>query len=234
MNLLPTTAKFCILGAGSSGLAVAKNFRARGVPFDCLEREAEIGGNWNFGKPNSSIYRSTRLISSKRLTEYVDYPMPKEWPEHPPHELVFQYLRDYAQHFGLYENIEFNTAVERIERAVASEPGAAGWDITLADGRRRHYAGIIIANGHNWDPRWPEFGGSFAGEVIHSANYKEPVIARGRRVLVVGGGNSGFDIATDVAAHADMVFHSLRRGYHVLPRFQRGTPIDQCGEWMLR
>ena len=228
------TSKFCIVGAGSSGLAVAKNFRQRGIPFDCLEREDDIGGNWNFGKPHSSVYRSTRLISSKRLTEYVDFPMPDDWPEHPPHALVLHYLRDYARFFDLYSNIEFGTGVERIERAAGAASGPAGWVVKLTDGRERTYRGIVVANGHNWDPRWPEYPGHFDGSVLHSSQYKEPNAARSRHVLVVGGGNSGFDIATDVAAHAAVAFHSLRRSYHVLPRFSRGTPIDEVGEWMLR
>lgn len=266
----PTANKFCILGAGSSGLAVAKNFRACGIAFDCLEREDDVGGNWYYGKPHSSVYQSTRLISSKRGTEYTDFPMPDDWPEHPGHELVWEYLRSYARRFGLYESIEFNTAVKRVEPVGAASRAAhrgvgcpvsgvstkpdtrnptpetyrecpprlggptSGWDVTLADGTRRRYRGIVIANGHNWDPRWPEYPGRFAGETIHSAEYKSPEICRGRRVLVVGGGNSGFDIATDVAPHAAATFHSLRRGYRVLPRFYRGVPIDQCGTWMLK
>ena len=70
--------------------------------------------------------------------------------------------------------------------------------------------------------------------MIHSSQYKSPEICRGRRVLVVGGGNSGFDIAADVAPHAAATFHSLRRGYQVLPRYFRGMPMDECGEWVLR
>lgn len=252
-----TAGKFCILGAGSSGLAVAKNFRACGIAFDCLEREDDVGGNWYFGKPHSSVYRSTRLISSKRGTEYTDFPMPDDWPDHPGHAQVWEYLRAYARHFGLYENIEFCTTVVRIEpasgelRATSDEKdqdsevsllvarrsplaASSGWEVTLGDGSRRRYRGVVIANGHNWDPRWPEFTGRFAGETMHSAEYKSPKVCRGRRVLVVGGGNSGFDIAADVSPHAAATFHSLRRGYRVLPRFYRGTPIDQCGTWMLK
>ena len=80
---LSTAERFCVLGAGTSGLAVAKNFSQAGIPFDCLEREDEIGGNWNYGKPHSSVYASTHLISSKQLTEYTDYPMPDDYPEFP-------------------------------------------------------------------------------------------------------------------------------------------------------
>jgi hypothetical protein len=93
---------------------------------------------------------------------------------------------------------------------------------------------VVIANGHNWDPRWPEYPGQFAGIAIHSAEYKTPEICRGQRVLIVGGGNSGFDIAADVSPHASATLHSLRRGYHILPRFFRGLPVDQVGEWVLR
>jgi cation diffusion facilitator CzcD-associated flavoprotein CzcO len=230
------------VGAGSSGLAAARWFRAGGILFDCLEREDDVGGNWYYGKAHSSVYRSVRLISSKRETEYGDFPMPAEWPEHPGHELVWQYLRDYARHFDLYRSIQFDTAVQRIEPAWgagiagqgASSRDGGGWDITLANGVRRRYRGMVIANGHNWDPRWPAYPGQFCGEVLHSSQYTTPERCTGRRVLVVGGGNSGFDIAVDVSAHASATLHSLRRGYHVLPRYLHGVPIDRCGLWMLR
>ena len=104
--------KFCILGAGSSGLAAAKNFREAGIPFDCLERQDDIGGNWYFGSPASRVYASTHLVSSKRLTEYSDFPMPEEWAAYPSHRQTLEYLRAYARRFGLYEDIEFETAVE--------------------------------------------------------------------------------------------------------------------------
>lgn len=226
-----TAERFCILGAGSSGLAVAKNFRAVGIPFDCLEREDDVGGNWYFGRSASSVYRSTRLISSKPLTEYTDFPMPAHYPDHPDQEMVWRYLRSYADHFQLDSNIEFKTSVQSVEpRAEAS----GGCDVTLASGERRQYRGIVIANGHNWDPRWPSYPGQFDGEVLHSSHYKTPDVLAGRRVLVVGGGNSGYDIATESARHARATFHSLRRGYPLLPRYFRGRPVDEGGEWMLQ
>ena len=221
-----TEKKFCILGAGTSGLAVAKNFKQAGIPFDCLEREDNIGGNWYFGKPNSSVYASTHLISSKRLTEYTDFPMPEEFPEFPNHRQVWQYLCDYTRHFELAEHIQFNTTVTRLE------PHASGWQVSLADGTTRNYQGVVIANGHNWDPRWPEYPGEFAGQVLHSSEYKTPEPMRGKRVLVVGGGNSGCDLAVEASIHAERAIHSIRRGYHVLPKFFKGKPIDQCGEYV--
>lgn len=224
----PTAERYCIVGAGTSGLAVAKNFLHAGIPFDCLEREDDLGGNWNFGKPHSSVYASTHLISSKQLTEYTDFPMPESYPEFPSHVQVLEYLRSYAREFHLNDHIEFNTSVERME------PDAAGWKVTLADSCERSYRGVVIANGHNWHPNSPSYPGKFAGETIHSSEYKTADVFEGKRVLVVGGGNSGCDIAVDAAVHADKAFLSLRRGYHVLPKFFKGMPIDQFNERWLR
>jgi cation diffusion facilitator CzcD-associated flavoprotein CzcO len=269
MSEASTAEKFCIIGAGSSGLAAAKNFLQARIPFDCLEREDDLGGNWNFGKPHSSVYASTHLISSKPLTEYTDFPMPEEWPAYPSHEQALEYFRNYARHFGLCAHIQFNTAVRRVEPLDrepsdslppegrvgegghpgyqlqpppltpplqgegAGSPKYGGWLVHLANGETRRYRGIVIANGHNWDPRWPEYPGAFTGETLHSSQYKTPDMLRGQRVLVVGAGNSGCDIAAEAAVHAKSALLSMRRAYPILPKFFRGRPIDQCGELVL-
>ncbi len=221
--------KVCVVGAGSSGLAVARRLKAAGVPFDCLEREDQLGGNWCYGKPASSVYRSTHLISSKRLTEYSDFPMPETYPEYPHHQLVWQYLQDYAKRHRLHEDIEFQAGIHQVDRL----PGG-GWRIELESGQVRHYGALVVANGHNWDPRWPTLRGNFNGRVLHSSQYKTPETLAGKRVLVIGGGNSGCDIAVESAQNAASTTLSLRRGYHFLPKFFHGTPIDICGERMLR
>ena len=224
--------KFCVVGAGSSGLAALKALAASGLPCDCLEREDDVGGNWYFGRPHSSVYASTHTISSKRLTEYLDFPMPDDYPEYPHHKQVWEYLRSYARHFGLYEKIEFGCAIARIERE-AGVPRSS-WLVTLADGSVRRYRGVVVANGHNWDPRFPEIPGTFSGKILHAANYKTPEILQGKRVLVVGAGNSGCDIAVESAQHAARTWLSMRRGYHYLPKFWRGQPIDVLNERLRR
>lgn len=224
-----TKEKFCIVGAGTSGLAVAKSFKQAGIAFDCFEREDTLGGNWCYGKPASSVYRSTHLISSKKLTEYTDFPMPEGYPEYPSHRLVHEYLTSYARHFDLDKHIEYNTLVDSIERGAEG-----GWRVVLGNGQTRRYRGVVIANGHNWDPRWPDFAGHFDGLQLHSSQYKTPDVLDGKRVLVVGAGNSGCDIAVESAANAAKTFHSMRRGYHYLPKFFRGMPVDAVGEWALR
>lgn len=223
-----STSTYCIIGAGSSGLAVAKNFKQLGIDFRCLEREDDVGGNWYYGSPASSVYASTHLISSKKLTEYTDFPMPDDYPEFPNHRQAWEYLRSYARHFNLYPHIELNTSVDDVR------PVGEKWRVTLSDGTARDYRGVVIANGHNWDPKLPDFPGDFTGQIIHSAVYKTPDVLRGKRVLVVGAGNSGCDIAVEASQNAARTFHSHRRGYHYLPKFYRGIPIDRCGERLLR
>ena len=220
--------KYCIIGAGSSGLTVVKNFKQLAIPADCLEREDQIGGNWYYGAKCSSVYRSTHLISSKAITQYTDFPMPDAFPEYPNHAQAWEYLKSYAQHFGLSEQIEFNSSVARLE------PSGEFWDVTLKDGPTRRYQGVVIANGHNWDPKWPDYPGEFSGTVLHSSQYKTPDLLQGKRVLVVGGGNSGCDIAVESAQRAAKTLHSVRRSYHYVPKFLFGRPVDQLGERLLR
>jgi cation diffusion facilitator CzcD-associated flavoprotein CzcO len=135
---------------------------------------------------------------------------------------VLAYLRDYARHFGVYEHIQFNTAVERCER---DEKGM--WQVTLDSGETRRYAGLIIANGHVWQPNLPDFPGSFEGDILHTKHYKTPDILRGKRVLIVGAGNTGCDVAVEAVHHAEKVYHSARRGYYYIPKYILGIPTDQ-------
>ncbi len=220
--------KYCIIGAGSSGLTAGKNLKQLGVPFEIIERADDLGGLWNYNNPESSVYRSTHLISSKPLTEFTDFPLPETYPDYPGHRQVYEYFQAYASKFGLREKIKFNTSVEKVQR----ENGE--WAVTFAGGDKQNYRGLIIANGHLRDPRFPDYPGAFAGEVLHSKQYKTPDILRDKRVLVVGAGNSGCDIAVEAAQNAARTFHSVRRGYHYIPKFMFAKPSDQIGEALLK
>jgi cation diffusion facilitator CzcD-associated flavoprotein CzcO len=232
LESLDYSQKYCIIGAGPSGVTAAKNLKALDIPCDVIEREDDVGGNWYFGKAGSSVYRSTHLISSRPMTQFRDFPMPADYPDYPNHEQVLAYVRAYARQFGVYELTQFNTCVEKAERA---EDGL--WDVTVtgADSRQtRRYQGVIIANGHHWDPRTPDYPGHFDGLTLHSHDYKNPDALRDKRVLVVGAGNSGCDIAVDAAHVARRTFHSTRRGYHYIPKYVAGIPVDQVNELSVR
>src|ERR1700754_1272931 len=162
MTTLPSV---CIIGAGSSGIAAAKALHERGIPFDCIEKSDRVGGNWVFGNTNgmSSSYRSLHINTSRERMEYTGYPMPKSYPDFPHHSQIAAYFDDYVEHFGFRDRIRFETKVARAARL-----DGGGWELTLDDGSVERFDALLVANGHHWDPRWPEpmFPGhdTFAGE----------------------------------------------------------------------
>ncbi|MGH8557071.1 MAG: flavin-containing monooxygenase [Methylococcales bacterium] len=221
-------ARYCVIGAGASGLAVAKNFKEQGVPFDVFDRHPDVGGLWGYGRPHSAVYQSTRLISSKPMSQFRNFPMDRDLPDYPGQEAVFKYLNDYADRFALRQHIHFATEIESTARS------GACWDVRLRSGEVRRYRGLILASGVTWDPNYPDLPGEFSGTTLHSIDYKVPADFAGKRVLVIGGGNSGCDIATDLGPSARKTYLSLRRGYHFIPRFAFGIPSDQFGECSIK
>jgi len=234
MPVTPDDLPWCVIGTGPSGLAALKHLRAAGIAAEAIEREGGVGGNWRFGTATSRVFASTRLISSKLLTQFTDFPMPRDWSAYPDHRQCLAYLERYAAHFDLLPHIRFGASVEAI---VPAGPPGCGWDVTLAGEPLRRYAGVVIASGHNHVPRWPEIEGRFNGALLHSADYKSPTVPvalAGRRVLVIGGGNSGCDIAVECSQHAGHTTHSIRRGYYVIPREIFGRPADLRAERLLK
>lgn len=221
-----------VIGAGSSGLAAARHFLSHGFDVQIFEREDDLGGNWNYGKPGARVYRSTHTISSKPGTEYPDFPMPDDYPDYPHHTLILAYLRAYAAHFHLTDRIHFSTGVTHVE-PVTEGDARTGWAVTLDNGRAEEFDILVIGNGHNWFPKWPKYPGIFTGQSNHSAEYRTPDIFADQRVLVVGGGNSGCDIAVEAAQTASRTWHSTRRGYWYMPKYLLGRPADQVGDQLL-
>ena len=218
-----------MIGAGVSGLTACKALVDFGVPFTCFEASDEVGGNWYFQNPNgvSSAYRSLHIDISKPSISFRDFPMPDRYPDYPHHSHILEWLRDYADAFGLREHIRFNSPVARAERGEAG-----GWRITLANTAEHAFDALVVCNGHHWDPRYPGFPGSFDGPQIHSHNYVDPstpLDLYGKRVLVVGIGNSAVDIVSELARKtvSDTVFISTRSGAYVMPKYVFGKPADQ-------
>jgi dimethylaniline monooxygenase (N-oxide forming) len=222
---LPRT---CIIGAGSSGIAAAKALHERGIPFDCIEKSDRVGGNWVFANKNgmSAAYRDLFINTSRRRMAYADFPMPESYPDFPHHTHIAAYFNDYVEHFGFREQIMFETGVEHAAR---DEHGV--WQVRLDTGETRSYDALLVANGHHWKPRWPEpafpGSGTFAGEQLHAHSYVDNSIFEGKRVVVLGMGNSAMDIAVESSYVAERTYLAARSGVWILPKYVFGKPVDQ-------
>jgi hypothetical protein len=213
---------------------------ARGLAFDCFEKGSQIGGNWRYRNDNgvSAAYRSLHINTSRGMMAYRTFPMPEHLPPYPNHWQIAEYFDSYVDHFGFRERIAFRTEVVRVE------PAGADWDVTVrgvdgGESKTRRYRAVLVANGHHWDPRWPEppFPGadSFTGQQIHAHAYDEPGIFTGKRVVVLGIGNSACDIAVEASRVAQSTFLAMRRGAYVIPKFVGGKPTDEtAGPWFSR
>jgi cation diffusion facilitator CzcD-associated flavoprotein CzcO len=227
----------CVIGAGSSGIAACQVLAARGIPFDCFEKGSAVGGNWRYDNDNgmSSAYRSLHINTSRSMMAFASYPMPDDYPDYPSHWQIARYFDDFVDHFGLRERIRFRAEVTSVERA------GDEWEVTVrgegGESESRRYGAVLVANGHHWDPRWPEppYPGSedFAGKQMHSHFYREPSVLEGRRVLVLGIGNSATDIAVESSRHAAATFLAMRRGAYIVPKYLSGRPTDETGHPLL-
>jgi len=218
----------CVIGAGSSGIAAAKALLERGISFDCFEKSDRVGGNWVFGNTNgmSAAYRELFINTSRPRMEYSDFPMPSDYPDFPHHTQIAAYFEKYVDRFGLREHITFNTGVEHAARR---DDGL--WEVQLENGETRLYEALLVANGHHWDPRWPEpaFPGSdsFSGTQLHAHEYTDSSLFSGKRVVVLGMGNSAMDLAVESSYVARETYLAARSGVWIVPKYIFGKPVDQ-------
>lgn len=217
-----TANRVCLVGAGPGGLIVARQLRDAGIPFDHYEKHSDVGGIWDAENPGSPIYNSAHFVSSKTLSGFRGHPMPEHYPDYPSWSQIRDYVREFAKAENLYENITFNALVEKADLV----PDGS-WQVTV-NGTTLPYRALIAVPGQTWHPHIPTLPGqeTYTGEILHSSTYFEPSIFRGKRVLIVGAGNSGVDIACDAATNADVTFFSVRRGYRYVPKHVFGVPFD--------
>ena len=226
-SVTSASTRVCVIGAGPCGLTTIKNLLAAGLnDVVCYEEGSAIGGNWVYDDDpeRRSVYRATRLISSKRLSEFEDFPMPADYPDFPSHRQMLDYFRSYAERFGVLTKVRLGTRVESAKRLADGR-----WSVSLAghDGASSEiFDSLLVCSGHHREPLLPHYPGKFSGKMLHSREYKRPEPFENQRVLVVGGGNSACDIAVDVSRVASFVSISMRHGYFILPKIMFGRPID--------
>jgi len=223
--------RVCVIGAGSSGITACQNLAERGIDFDCFEKSSTVGGNWRYENDNgmSAAYRTLHINTSRQMMEYRAFPMPVDYPDYPGHFQIAAYFDDYVDHFDLRHRIHFRTEVVN---AAPTDDGL--WAVTVrhVDGSEEtiDYTDLIVCNGHHWDARWPEpaFPGSdeFTGVQMHAHDYRTPEIFEGKRVLVLGIGNSATDISVESSRVSEKTFLAMRRGAWILPKYMGGVPTD--------
>lgn len=215
--------KLLVIGAGPVGLAMADALKQNAIPYDHVDSNTGIGGNWHNG-----VFEKTHIVSSKSTTAFSDYPMPDDYPDFPSASQVLAYLKRYALDRGLTGTIEFEKHVDKL----TPNPDDS-WDVMFADGESRTYKGAIVCNGHHWSKRFPIIPGTFSGEYFHAKDYRNSDQIAGKRVLVIGAGNSAHDIACDAACVGTSCDMSMRSGYWFMPKTAFGLPLTDLPIWWL-
>ena len=214
------TKRFAVIGAGAAGLCAAKHLAANGIEPTIFEIGSQIGGLWVYGNDNgrSSAYRSLHINSEARVSSFNDFPFPPDAPLYPDHAEMKQYFHDYAERFDLLRRIRFNS------RVIAVEPTGAGLIVRLENGAEETFDGVVAASGHQSDPRDPPEVAGFTGEYLHAHDYREPEPFTGKRVLVIGPGNSGVDVAADICTVTAHTVLCARSPVLIMPRMMFGVP----------
>lgn len=201
----------CVIGAGAAGLVTAKHLLEEGLSVEVLEKRDGLGGLWYFDQATVGVASSTSATTSKTYLQFSDFPMRDDMPFFPHHSEYLAYLHDYAQHFGLFDVLRFEHEVLRVEQTTA------GWTVTVQhQGQRstRSYDAVVVCSGLHHVPLMPDLPGreTYTGTYIHSSLLKDVADLKGKRVVVVGGGESAADLIHELAPDAGDLYLSLRRG----------------------
>lgn len=220
--------RVAIIGAGPSGIAAGKNCITTGLECTIFDQNSAVGGNWLFSEEesHSSVYENTHIISSKTWSEYEDFPMPGDYPDYPSHRELQRYFSNYAEHFGVTPHIRFRHRVDHVTRR---DDGRWRIDFTddTGEAQAKTFDHLMVANGHHWAPKMPQYPGTFNGRLMHSHQFKRIDDSyRGQRVLIVGAGNSACDVAVETARVSANTCLSVRSGQWFFPKFICGIPGD--------
>lgn len=216
--------RVAVIGAGAAGLAAAKYLLEVGFDVSVFEIGTQIGGMWCFGNDSgrSSAYRTLHINTSRGVTRFSDFDFDEQTQAFPDHADMHRYLVAYAGHFGVTPHIRFNHKVTALTPAFAPGVGVPAWDLTFEHGGTERFDAVIVATGHLTRPMHvPEFT-RFGGEYLHSHDYRAPEPYVGKRICVVGVGNSACDIASDVCVTSPRCVLVARSGVVILPKLLFG------------
>lgn len=214
---MPTTTKTpnLIIGAGPAGLAVSGRLRKMDIPFEVIEQNDKIAWSW------TQHYDRLHLHTVKQLSALPHLPFPKEYPTYVPRLDLVKYYESYAKEFDIKPH--FNTMVTSIRR---QKNGS--WLVETNTEQSFEAENVIIATGINRVPNFPKWKGQdrFQGQIVHSRNYKNPAPFAGQKVLVVGMGNTGAEVALDLSEKGVDTYISVRSPINFVPRDVNGRPVQ--------
>src|SRR3989441_5984550 len=212
-RLVPERLEVVVVGGGPAGLATSQQLRQQRVPHRVLERGDAVGYTW------ANLYDSLTLHTGKHMSSLPGMPFPSSAPLFAPRREFLDYLRRYAERFDL--PVDTGRDVERLSRTDGT------WTVSTSRGVLAARV-VVVATGIVANPKTPHFPGQdrFAGRIAHSVAYRRPDGYAGRRVMVVGVGNSGAEIASEIARAGGKVTIAVRSGANVVPLTFAGLPIQ--------
>ncbi|KAF1976852.1 FAD/NAD(P)-binding domain-containing protein [Bimuria novae-zelandiae CBS 107.79] len=222
--------KIAIVGAGPGGMVALKEFRELGYNVTVFEKKEDVGGVWMWSEDTgaTTALRETTLCNSKYSCALPDFPFPKDFPWIVSAPELGAYYKDYAKHFDLYRNIQFNKVVTGLTR----DEVAKKWNLFLSDepSTPRPFDKVIWATGTFVRPKTASLpnASAFAGPILHSSRARSLAPFAGQNVVVLGIGNTAADTANALIAHgAGRVYLSHRRGVKLMrPLDLKGVPSD--------
>jgi putative flavoprotein involved in K+ transport len=207
-----------VVGGGASGLSAAAALARRRIDAVVLEQDAQLGGTW------ARRYDRLHLHTVRRFSGLAYFPIPSRYPRYLSRDDVVAYLQEYARHFGL--RVVTGAGIQRVRSLGASN----GWTVETVGGDAWQGRAAVIATGQYRQPIVPPWAGRelYAGRIAHSVTYANAALYVGQRVLVVGAGNSGAEIATDLSDNgAAFVAVSVRTPPPIVPRDPFGMPVQR-------
>jgi thioredoxin reductase len=208
----------CVIGAGAAGLTAAKHLLEKNFEVELLEKRDGLGGLWYFSKDATGVSSATTATSSKTYLQFSDFPFDKEIPHFPHHTDYLKYLKRYAEKHKILPLIKYNREVLSLKKS------GKGWEITVRHGNETYTEfkdAVVVSSGIHHIPLIPEIPGKekYTGLQTHSGLLKSGEDIKGKRVAVMGIGESGADFAHYLTEFADEVYLSMRRGVVVTPRW---------------
>jgi thioredoxin reductase len=211
-----------VVGGGACGLVAAKELIEVGFDVTVIEKRDEIGGLWNFSSSETSVCSETYATSSKDYLQYSDFPFEEGTPDFPHHTLYMKYLHQYVAHNNIRKHIKFGHSAKYVKKA-----DCGGWLVNItgpAGDKEQVFDRLVIATGLHQVPLYPEFPGleKFEGITIHSSKFlpKNFEEMKGKRVVVIGAGESGADMVHGMVGHAKEVYLSMRKGQAITAQWR--------------